>query len=106
MSMLVVCRQGVSAVTLCQGDQFRIDTDERDSLKITLKIFLNALDFAQIRQCLNAVFEQLNTDRVEQLIISFPELEVNSRFFLSVTTVGCFCSIMVYFSVESTRWRQ
>ena len=54
--------------------------DDRDDLKITLKIFLSRVDFEQVRQCLDVTFEQLGIDSVEQLIISFPQMQVRCRF--------------------------
>uniref|UniRef100_A0A914WHK2 GCS light chain n=2 Tax=Plectus sambesii TaxID=2011161 RepID=A0A914WHK2_9BILA len=53
------------------------DHDDRDSLKITLKVFLSRVDFEQVQQCLEATFEQLGTDHVEQLIVAFPPIQLD-----------------------------
>uniref|UniRef100_A0AC35U8V8 GCS light chain n=1 Tax=Rhabditophanes sp. KR3021 TaxID=114890 RepID=A0AC35U8V8_9BILA len=48
---------------------------ERDDLKITLKIFLQEFDFTQIEKAVEGTLRELNTDNIEQLIVSFPMLD-------------------------------
>ncbi|CAD5226087.1 unnamed protein product [Bursaphelenchus okinawaensis] len=48
---------------------------DRDDLKITLKVFLSEFDLQQLNDAVDGVITQLNTDNIEQLIVSFPASE-------------------------------
>ncbi|KAI6225215.1 Glutamate--cysteine ligase regulatory subunit [Aphelenchoides fujianensis] len=48
---------------------------ERDDLKITLKIFLPDFNLQQMHDAVDATIQQLKSDNIEQLILSFPSSE-------------------------------
>lgn len=52
---------------------------ERDDLKITLKLFIEKFEFQFIKNAVEAVLKQLQTDSIEQLILSFPEQPVEEN---------------------------
>ena len=64
---------------------------ERDDLKITLKLFMDSFDFQHLRDAVEAVLKQLDTDVIEQLILAFPQSggqELNFFVQLKINTRG------------------
>lgn len=49
-------------------------TQDRDDLKITLKIFINVYSIQEIEDAIGATMKQLNVESIEQLIVDFPHV--------------------------------
>lgn len=73
------CTCPEQGVFLCLNDTSSSVKDEnRADLKITLKVFINDLAHfeSQVEAAIDSVMRELEIDHVEQLIISFPEINV------------------------------
>ncbi|CAI5438807.1 unnamed protein product [Caenorhabditis angaria] len=67
------CKEN-SCLLLCDNDH--IENYDRDEIKITMKVFMSSWNIGEIDEAVTSLKEQLKTQDIEVLIVSFPELEL------------------------------
>ncbi len=66
------CRDNGTILLSKETDSSDLSLLDKNDFKITLKIFMGRFEFAQIRDCISSLLEQLGIDVISQLIVAFP----------------------------------
>uniref|UniRef100_A0AAF5Q340 GCS light chain n=3 Tax=Wuchereria bancrofti TaxID=6293 RepID=A0AAF5Q340_WUCBA len=54
------------------SENCRLNTIEKNDMKITLKVFMSSLDIKQVEESIDTALHEINTKSISQLIIAFP----------------------------------